>query len=123
MSRDWDYAQHSHEVALGGGPEKFLETIKNSSFEAGKLEGLLEGRTEGQKDLLIAEGIVVGIGALGLLGYKAYKTVKNRKTIEKIDMAKEEVNKATEEYLDAMKGGEENTLESPSETVQVVSDL
>lgn len=76
MATDWDYAQMSHTASLAGGPEKWVELIKNEAFSNGITKGIRE--TKGK----LAPWIVVaaGVGVVGtLLAQQTYEWVMNRK--------------------------------------------
>ncbi len=80
MGKDWDYSELTHNAKLNGGPEKYLEAIRDCGIAKGKLEGKAEGKAE----LLIAEGIALGIGLLGYAGYKAFTNIKNKQDRENL---------------------------------------
>lgn len=53
MAKDWDYANLAHTAKEFGGPEKYLQIVKDHSFQ------------EGRKEQLIIDGvIVIGAGCL-----------------------------------------------------------
>lgn len=77
MAKDWDYANLAHTAKEFGGPEKYLQIVKDHSFQ------------EGRKEQLIIDGvIVVGAGCL-YLGAKAIKHFKKKKVTA--EQAKDEV--------------------------------
>lgn len=78
MAKDWDYANLAHTAKEFGGPEKYLQIVKDHSFQ------------EGRKDQLIIDGaIVIGAGCL-YLGTKAYNHFKKKRvTVEQAEEAEE----------------------------------
>ncbi len=60
---NWDYAVLAKQAKEAGGPEAFLEFIKDSARDDGVSQGISQGRKEGA----IATGI---IGLMVCLGYK-----------------------------------------------------
>lgn len=98
MSKNWDYSELAHEAKLNGGPEKYIELIRNNSMQKGRLEG----KSEGKAEVLIAEGITFGIGLLGYAGYKAYTTIKERRQREAINSQEPDVKKAEAELIKGM---------------------
>lgn len=98
MGKNWDYSELAHNAKLNGGPEKYLELIKDNSLREGKLEG----RAEGKAEVLIAEGIAFGIGLLGYAGYKAFTTIKDRHEKEAIKNREKEVREAEAELLEGI---------------------
>ncbi len=99
MGKKWDYADMAHDAKLHGGPEKYLDFIKESSRRVGKLEGKAEGKTE----MLVAEGFTLGICLLGYAGYKAISAIKEKHEKESIKEQEEAVIKAEEELISGMK--------------------
>jgi len=108
MGKDWDYSELAHNAKLNGGPEKYLELIRENSMRAGKLEGKAEGKTE----VLIAEGIAFGVGLLGYAGYKAFTTIKDRHEREAIKKQEKEVKEAEKKLI----SGISKVLEEKPET-------
>ena len=51
MAKDWDYANLAHTAKEFGGPEKYLQIVKDHSFQ------------EGRKEQLIIDGVIVGSNA------------------------------------------------------------
>ena len=90
MAKNWDYANLAHTAKRFGGPEKYLQIVKEYSFQ------------EGRKKQLIIDGIIV-LSAEGLyLGIKAFKHIrKNRITAEQAEEAElvlvEEMNEILDE--------------------------
>lgn len=72
MAKDWDYAQMAHTASLAGGPEKWVELMKNEEFAKGASE--MKGK--------MAPWIFIatGFGVAGtLLFQKAHKWFVDRK--------------------------------------------
>jgi len=90
MGKNWDYSEMAHNAKMNGGPEKYLELIRDNSRRAGKLEGKAEGRAE----VLIAEGITFGLGLLGYAGYKAFTTIKDKRERKELQDQELEVKQA-----------------------------
>ncbi len=95
MGKNWDYSELAHSAKLNGGPEKYIERIRENSRRAGKLEGKAEGKTE----VLIAEGIAFGIGLLGYAGYKAFTTIKDKHERDAIKQQEEAVKEAEKKLI------------------------
>ena len=95
MGKEWDYSKMVHSAKINGGPENYVNLIKNNSFSKGMLKGKQEGRTE----VLIAEGIVAGIGLLGAAGYKAYTTIRENKERERLKNEEKKVRKAEKKII------------------------
>ena len=89
MAKDWDYANHAHTAKKFGGPEKYLQIVKDHSFQ------------EGRKEQLIIDGvIVIGAGCL-YLGAKAYNHFKKKRvTAEQAEEAEEILVEKMNEVLD-----------------------
>ncbi len=99
MGKKWDYSKMAHNAKMNGGPEKYLELIRNNSRQAGKLEGKVEGRTE----VLVAEGITFGLGLLGYAGYKAFTTIKDKRERKELQDQELDVKEAETELIEGMK--------------------
>ena len=85
MAKDWDYANLAHTAKKFGGPEKYLQIVKNHSFQ------------EGRKEQLIIDGvIVIGAGCLYLV--KHFK--KKRVTAEQANEAEQVLVEKMNEVLD-----------------------
>ena len=41
MAKDWDYANLAHTAKEFGGPEKYLQIVKDHSFQEGRKEQLI----------------------------------------------------------------------------------
>lgn len=69
MSRDWDYAKLTHDVAKAGGVDIWVEKIKNVAYEQGSSD---------TKNKITLPLLVVGatIGAISLYAYQ--KLIENR---------------------------------------------
>ena len=95
MAKDWDYANLAHTAKEFGGPEKYLQIVKNHSFQ------------EGRKEQLIIDGaIVLGAGCL-YLGTKAMKRIKNKRVTaeqakEAEDILVEKMNEVLNEEKEAI---------------------
>lgn len=107
MSKKWDYSELAHTAKLNGGPEKYIELIRNNSMQ----KGILEGKAEGKAEVLIAEGITFGIGLLGYAGYKAYTTIKERRQREALQKQEPEVKIAEAELIKGIKNAMEEEEE------------
>lgn len=61
MSKDWTYAKMAQNAAKGGGPDKWLEAIKKSSYDVGASD---------MKNALIVPLLAAGVGlaALSVIG-------------------------------------------------------
>jgi hypothetical protein len=104
MGKEWDYSKLAHDAKLSGGPEKYLELIRDNSKRAGQLEGKAEGKAE----VLIAEGIAFGIGLLGYAGYKAFTTIKDKHEREAIKLQEKEVREAESELIEGINNAMDN---------------
>lgn len=89
MAKDWDYANLAHTAKEFGGPEKYLQIVKDHSFQ------------EGRKEQLIIDGvIVVGAGCL-YLGARAIKHFKKKRvTAEQANKAEQVLVEKMNEVLD-----------------------
>ncbi|WP_029319420.1 hypothetical protein [Butyrivibrio sp. AE3004] len=110
MGKNWDYSKMAHNAKMNGGPEKYLELIRDNSRRAGKLEGKVEGRAE----VLIAEGITFGLGLLGYAGYKAFTTIKDKRERKELQDQEVEVKQAEAELIEGIHRAIDET-ESPDE--------
>lgn len=99
MEKKWDYSELAHNAKMNGGPEKYLEMIRDNSMREGRREGKAEGKTE----LLIAEGITLGLGLLGYTGYKIFTSVRDKREKETLEEQKKEVKVAETELLKGIK--------------------
>jgi len=115
MGKDWDYSKLAHNAKLNGGPESYLDLIRENSMREGKLEGKAEGKTE----VLIAESIAFGVALLGYAGYKAYTTIKDRHEREAIKKQEKEVRKAEVELID----GINKAIEEENNIIDVASEI
>ncbi|MCR5195925.1 MAG: hypothetical protein K6D38_06370 [Pseudobutyrivibrio sp.] len=98
MGKDWDYSELAHNAKEHGDPEQYLDFIRETGFNEGKLEGKSEGKTE----LLIAEGVALGIGLLGYAGYKAFSAIRDKREQEAINKQKQEAKRVEKELIDGM---------------------
>lgn len=115
MGKNWDYSELAHDAKMNGGPEKYLELIRNHSMREGELQGKAEGKTE----LLIAEGIAAGIGLLGYAGYKAFTTIKERREKEALKKQEPQVKQAEETLISNIKQADiESTQDNSIEDEQ-----
>lgn len=90
MSKKWDYAKMSHEAALAGGPEKWIEIIKRDSYNVGASD---------MKNLLVVPLLTasMGLGALCTIGcQKIHGRIAEKKRNQLVTA--QEAAKA-EEYL------------------------
>ena len=89
MAKDWDYANLAYTAKEFGGPEKYLQIVRDYSFQ------------EGRKEQLIIDGvIVVGAGCL-YLGAKAIKHFKKKRvTDEQANEAEQVLVEKMNEVLD-----------------------
>ena len=97
MAKDWDYANLAHTAKEFGGPEKYLQIVKDHSFQ------------EGRKEQLIIDGvIVIGAGCL-YLGAKAYNHFKKKRVtaaqaeeilVEKMNEVLDEESEVTPKFED-----------------------
>lgn len=81
MNEKWDYAELSHNVKMGGGPKKFIDTIKEGCYQ----KGIEEGRKQKNPVIAIAlfGGIVAGVGGVKI--YQGIKQhIKNKKRKENV---------------------------------------
>ena len=82
MAKDWDYAKMSQQAAAVGGPDIWIETIKNTAYSSGASD---------MKKKLVAPLLVagVGLGSVGVVGYqkicKCLYSRKKEKLLETID--------------------------------------
>jgi len=66
VSADWDYAQLSRIASQGGGPQAYLDAIKQGSREQGRFEGGIAGVV-----------LTVACGAVAYFGPKAYHSIRS----------------------------------------------
>lgn len=45
MAKDWDYANLAHTAKEFGGPEKYLQIVKDHSFQEGRKEQLIDRKS------------------------------------------------------------------------------
>lgn len=107
MGKNWDYSELAHNAKINGGPEKYLELIKDQSHRTGKLEGKAEGKTE----VLIAEGITLGLGALAYAGYKAYHSISEKRERDAIKKREKLAKEAEEKLIKGIKNELKETAE------------
>ena len=82
MAKNWDYAELAHTAKEFGGPEKYLQMVKDHSVQ------------EGRKEQLVIDG-AIALAAGGLyLGVKAFNHVKNKIKMNKV--TKEQAKEAEE---------------------------
>ena len=98
MGKNWDYSKMAHNAKMNGGPEKYLELIRDNSKRAGKLEGKEEGRAE----VLVAEGITFGLVLLGYAGYKAFTTIKDKRERKELQDQELKVKQAEAELIEGI---------------------
>lgn len=114
MSKKWNYAELSRDVAMAGGPEKFINTIKEYSYK----KGIDEGRK--QKNPVIAISILGGIG-VGVGIEKIYQGIKQHikgKKRKKIVMERE-VSEAEQQFIKEM----EHSIPKELENLDVKTEL
>ena len=87
MAQNWDYAELSKVAKAAGGPEKYVELLKQASKDAGKMEMLPW----------------IGAAAVGasLLTASVFKIVDHFKSKQKKNEA--EIEKAKEEIINGIK--------------------
>ncbi len=110
MGKNGDYSEMAHNAKINGGPEKYIEQIRDNSKRAGKLEGKAEGRAE----VLIAEGITFGLGLLGYAGYKAFTTIKDKRERKELQDQELEVKQAEAGLIEGINRAIDET-ESPDD--------
>ena len=97
MAKDWDYAQMTHEASLAGGPEKWVELIKDEAFANGMSE------MKGKMAPLLA--VAAGLGAGGMLLIQAIQKRVAKRKEEKCKSA-ELAEKAEARLVDKLRQGE-----------------
>lgn len=100
MDKNWEYSKLAHEAKIHGGPQKYLEFIREKSMQVGRAEGRIEGKEEGKKELLTLEGIFFVAGILIYTGYKVYSGIKEKKERESINKQNTEVKKVETMLID-----------------------
>lgn len=125
MSKDWDYSKLAHDAKENGGPEKYLELIRENSERKGILEGREEGRNIGKNEgrlegllgSLILDAIIVG-GAFAVKKIRTNLKSKSEKRIIK-DQEKE-VEEAASELIDGMNAVlDEEAINNDDNTVEL----
>ncbi len=108
MAQNWDYAELSKAAKAAGGPEKYVDMLKQASRNAGKMEMLPW----------------VGVAAVGasLLTVEAIKIVdhfkfKKRQNQEEIEKAKQEIIEGIKAYDAEHDTSENDVTVKWSETV------
>lgn len=90
MSKDWPYAKMAQDAANAGGPDQWLEVIKQTAYDAGASD---------MKNTLVAPLLLigVGIGTVGVIGYQKIKKWVSEKKEEK--MLTEQETAQAEKFL------------------------
>ena len=82
MAKNWDYAELTRTAKEFGGPGKYLQMVKDHSFQ------------EGRKEQLVMDGAIALVAGGLYLGVKTYKRIKNKITMNKV--TKEQAKEAEE---------------------------
>ena len=97
MAKDWDYANLSHTAKKYGGPEKYLQIVKDHSFQNGR-----------KKQFLIDGAIVIGAGLL-YLGVESTRRIKQKK------VTAEQAKEAEQILVEKMNEASGDDTETPNE--------
>lgn len=95
MSADWDYAQMAKTASEHGGPEAFLDFVKDVAKGEGRIQGLAIGTTA---------ATVLGIGGTKAYGY--WRAWQAKKALAAI--AEDELLRGMNESLNLTEPGPEN---------------
>lgn len=90
MSKDWSYARMTADASSAGGPDAWIDTIKNNAYQEGASDMLHK---------LIAPLILLGIG-IGGMSVIGFQKIKKRFLIKKSEkiLAQSEADQA-EKFL------------------------
>lgn len=89
MSKDWPYAKMSHNAAIAGGPDKWIETMNNVTFN--------NGFAYAKKVMIVpylAIGACLGMGVI-ILCQKIHTRIIMRKKQKQLIAEKEGINADT----------------------------
>lgn len=75
MSANWDYALMAHEASLHGGPEEYVDSIRQDAYDDGFEHGIMWGTT------IISGGFA--LIALGKILWDKYAEYRHRRREEK----------------------------------------
>ena len=75
MSANWDYALMAHEASLHGGPEGYVDSIRQDAFDDGFERGTMLGTA------FVTGGLA--IIALGKIAWDKYSEYRDRRREEK----------------------------------------
>lgn len=100
MNKDWNYANLAHTAKEFGGPEKYIQTIKDHSFQ------------EGRKEQFIVDGVIALATACVYFGVKGYNHFKNKRVTAKQAEEAEEIlvekmNEVLDEEIEAVPKSED----------------
>ena len=90
MAKYWDYAKMSQEAAAAGGPDVWIETIKNAAYNS----GASDMKSKLVVPLLLAG---VGLGSVAVIGYQKIQQWISDKKAE--DLLTEKEAAVAEEFL------------------------
>lgn len=76
MAANWDYALMAHEASLHGGPEEYVDSIRQDAFGDGFENGTIFGT-------IITAGAVI-VAAVGSFAWNKYTEYRERRKEEKI---------------------------------------